>query len=312
MSWKRHRLSAIAVVLLVAPAVGCGGLVRDVARDATPGVVEGVVESATNRDTQEKIVDGVDPKMVRAMTRKLVDGVVDGTLDALEDPARLAKLRRDFVEVTRGFELPMRIDHVDSRSIGDALDESIHRLGSPENMAKLGSGVSAIVREAVRSAFAQGREEMAEADVGASTSVMARDFAKQATLGFQDAIDETAERKREGTLPSDEGNVLDGAARAAKSGTVWLPVAIGAFVAFGLVLIGAVIWAGRRVRAARADLDTRDRALEALVEVLAATDDQPWSRELRRILSDTLGDRENVDHLRRLIRSKRDRAPASP
>lgn len=302
-SRRRSAWSLGAIVLATAPTLGCGALAHDVARSATPGVVAGAAEAIADPKNQQKIADGVDPKILQTMTGKIVDGVVDGSLDALGDPERQARLRKEFIEVTRGFQLPMSIAHIDSQTMADVVDASVERLTTPERMLALRAGVGMLVREVVSSAFAQSREELASTDVEAGVSHGARDLAKQVTLGFQDAIDENARRKREGELTDEEGNVLENVDRAG-NGLVWVP--IGAAIAVVLVagLIGAIIWAGRRVRASRADLAHRDHALEALMEVLAATDQKPWAREFRSMLSEKLHDRENVDHLRRLMKSR--------
>lgn len=297
------RRLAFAVGLAVAPSFGCGALAHDVAREATPGVIEGAADAVADPQTQRRVADGIDPEVVQAMTGKVVDGAVDGTLDALSDPARKERLRKEFVDVTRGFQLPMSIAHIDPDTMANVLDASVDRLTTPERMMAFRAGVGLLVREVVSSGFAQAREELGRTDVEGGASQGARDLAKQMTLGFQDAIDENARRKKSGELSDDEGNVLDSVDRAG-SGLLWVP--IGAAVAVLLVagLIGAIIWAGRRVRASRADVAHRDQALAALMEVLTATDDKPWSREFRSMLSDKLHDRENVDHLRRLLKAR--------
>lgn len=293
----------LAVGLTVAPALGCGALAHDLARSATPGVVGGAVEAIADPKTQAKLAEGIDPEILQAVTSKVVDGAVDGTLDALSDPARKARLREEFVDMTRGFQLPMSIAHIDSGTMADVLDASIDRITTPERMVAFRAGVGMLVREVVSSGFAQAREELGRTDVEGGMSDATRDLAKQMTLGFQDAIDENARRKRDGELSSDEGNVLDSVDRAGSS-LVWVPIGAAVLALLVVGVIASIVWAGRRVRATRADLAHRDQALEALMEVLAATDQKPWSRELRALLSEKLHDRENVDHLRRLMKAR--------
>jgi len=96
-----------------------------------------------------------------------------------------------------------------------------------------------------------------------------RELAKQATLGFQDAIDEVSKKQESGEIPSDEGNVLEAVDNLAEEGgkTLYVVGAIAALLALLLAL--AVAWGFRRRRRYERELGRRNEALEAAMRLLA-------------------------------------------
>ncbi len=287
---------------------GCGALARDTVKTTVPVAVESAVDKATAADTQKMIAERVDPKYVQETSAKLLSGVVDGSLDSLGQPERRAELRQVFSELLAGFQLPLTIQGIDKNAVGDIVDELVRRaFSSDSDKAKL--VLRAAVQEIVAAAFEQVRHELEGQEIGKGLSAGAREMAKEATLGFQEAIDETAQKKRAGQLGTDEGNVLDAANRAAQSSSSVVPIAIAGFGGFALAVLGAILWAGRRRRITRSDLASRDEALLAMVDVIRASEGKPWSRELQQIVRDTIHDRENVDHLRQLLRKQSGAAP---
>ncbi len=273
--------------------------------------MRGAIDAGADRKNQERIVDAIDPAVVRNASDRLAKGALDGMLDSFDDPARQARLRKDFGDIAKGLQIPIRVDHIDRNTIGDIVDESMSRVMTPENGRRLRDGMHVMIDDAVATAFHRGSDEMGALGIGPALAVGARDLSKQATLGFQDAIDETAKKKRSGKLGDDEGNVLDSANRAATASMGMLPFIAVGLALFAATILGVVFWVGRRTRASRADITNRDQALLAVLEVFEAAHDAPWAGELNDLLRDKLHDRENADHLRRLLKAQRSTRPPS-
>jgi hypothetical protein len=84
-------IRALAVVPL-AMHVGCGYMLKNVARDVTPAVVAGAVKGIADPETQRLLVSAVDEGRVKTVTGRLGAGMIDAMLDTLEDPARRGRL----------------------------------------------------------------------------------------------------------------------------------------------------------------------------------------------------------------------------
>lgn len=288
---------------------GCSAFARDAVKSTVPVAVESIVDKTTDPAIQRQIAERIEPEYVQQTSNKLVSGVVDGSLDSLSQPERRTELRQVFSELLAGFQLPLAIQRIDKGSVGDIVDELIRRAFASDG-DKFKLVLRAAMHEIVAAAFEQVRAELEGQEIGKTLSAGAREMAKEATLGFQEAIDDTARQKRSGKLGADEGNVLDAANRAAQSSSSIVPIAVAAFVGFALALFGAILWAGRRRRVIRSDMASRDEALLAMVDVLRASEGKPWARELNQIVRDTIHDRENIDHLRQLLRKQGSTPPS--
>lgn len=273
----RGMKSSVLIPVLVI-LTGCATTMRDVAREATPGVVEGGIDGAVDPQNQRKLAYGIDDELVAEATDRAMSGVVDGAMRSLEDPARREEVRKQVGELLKDVKLPLTIDGLSRSSMGDVVDESLARLTSEENRELLGK----------------------------TFSISARELAKQATLGFQDAIDETRAKKDAGHLSDKEGNVLDAAARAAEDGPGYMMVASAGLGGFAAALIGAILLAARRARASRGELAQRDEALLALARAIKSTEAEPWSPALRRAIKKAIRDEEGGDYLRKLLRENRE------
>ncbi len=93
---------------------------------------------------------------------------------------------------------------------------------------------------------------------------------EQATLGFQDAIDEVNQQKENGTIPEDEGNVLKAADDVAEGGDAVLYVLAALAAIFAVLLVAGALWALRRKRSYEKESDRRDREIARIAQMLAS------------------------------------------
>jgi hypothetical protein len=280
--------TSLPALLVLGLTLGCGPAARGLARDTTPGIIEGGVEAIVDEETQKTLVRGIDEEIIAEKTDRLLSGALDGALRALDDE-RSEDLRRGVAALT-----------------GEIVDESFSRLTSDENRDKVRAGVRGMMRDMIGAVADQSREELDGKNIGAMLSGGTRELAKQATLGFQDAIDETRAKKEAGRLPDHRGNVLDAAGRAAEGWSTLLWLAVAGIAGFAVALLGVMLLRARRSRITRDELARRDDALIALAGAIKATEGQPWSADLRTALKDALRDDERGDYLRKVLRENRD------
>jgi Flp pilus assembly protein TadB len=155
-----------------------------------------------------------------------------------------------------------------------------------------------VVFESVRSEMGTPEER------GQALGSVAHEVAKGATLGFQDAIDEAKRQRASGEMRKDEGSLLVAAGDAAATGSriMWM-MSIGLGV-IALVLALGLVWAIRKNRARRAELEQRDEALLLLTAAIKSTETEPWANELRAALKKSMRDRQGGDHIRKVLREK--------
>lgn len=306
------------LAFLVLPALACGGIAHDVARDATPGAIEGAAEGLSDPKTQQKIVGSIDPGRIREATRKTSGGVADGVLDTFEDEQRQERMGAlaDRL-VTRGMAtlgdpektapLEAMISRVVSGSVASAIDTSMSRMLAEPTQERVREVTRTLVGDVVRSSFdAIGEGMGTPEDRKKAVGDLVHEISKQATLGFQSAIDEArAKRDAKGAEGSD-GSVLVAVGDAAKQGkNIFFFVAIGLGV-LTLALGALLAWALRRNRTRLAELSQRDDALLLLMETVKSTEGQPWSNDLREAIKKTARDRDGGEHLRRILRARSD------
>jgi hypothetical protein len=129
----------------------------------------------------------------------------------------------------------------------------------------------------------------------------AHDIAKQATLGFQEALDDTRRERASGTMPQEDGALLIAAGDASRTGNriLWtLGIGLGAVV-LGLVI--TLIWAIRKNRLRRSELQERDGALLLLTEAIKTTATRPWADEFNTVLKTSIRDRAGGEHIRKVL-----------
>jgi len=280
---------AAAAVALAGMHVGCVGMMRDVAEGVTPGMVAGAVKGLADPNTQRQIVAAVDEGRVRTMSARLSAGIVDGMLDTLEDPARRARLEA----IVNGLAAKAAGAAVDS-VLASALDEKIQariRLALRATVADL----ITVTFETVASKTGSPEERVK------AFGAAAHEIAKQATLGVQDALDNTRRDRASGKMHEKDGALLIAAGSASQTGDriVWtLGIGLGA-LALGLGI--TLIWAIRKNRMRRSELEQRDGALLLLTEAIKATATHPAANELHAVLKTSMRDRAAAEHVRKVL-----------
>lgn len=202
--------------MLLFLVTACGGMTRQLARDATPTAVETGLRTASSERSQRVLLDAIEPERVEEATEKLASGATDGFIRVLSEEERQERLSRAIA--------PM---------VNSMVDTAVHQALSDETLERV------------------------------------RALAKQATLGFQDAIDEVKAQKEQGALPTDQGNVLEAVNDVAESGDKTLYI-VGAVATglLGLLVVGTV-WALRRKRQYEDEASSRDKKLEEIRRILA-------------------------------------------
>ncbi len=205
--------------LVVAFASGCGGMTRQIARNATPAAVDSGLQAATTDQNQERLVDAIEPERVEEATVRLTSGATDGLVTALGNEERQERLAEAVG--------PM---------VASMVDTAINQALSDENLERV------------------------------------RALAKEATLGFQDAIDEVEAQKETGEIPEDEGNVLETMNDVADhSDTILYALGAAAALLF-LVLVGVTVWAVRKRKKYETEARMRDQALDEISRLLSDDD----------------------------------------
>jgi hypothetical protein len=304
--------------LLVLPALACGGLAHDVARDATPGVIEGAAEGLSDPETQRKIVGSIDPGRVREATRKTGGGVVDGVLDTFEDEKRqermgaladrlVARGMSTLADPEKTAPVEAMISRIVSGSVASAIDTSMSRMLAEPTQERVREVTKTLVGDVVRSSFdAIGEGMGTPEDRKKAVGDLVHEISKQATLGFQSAIDEARVKRDAKGAEGSDGSVLVAVGDAAQQGkNIFFFVAIGLGV-MTLALGALLAWALRKNRSRMAELSQRDDALLLLMETIKSTESQPWSSDLREAIKKTARDRDGGEHLRRILRARSD------
>ncbi len=286
---RPNRMGSLVVVALAGMSIGCNGILRDVAMEVTPEVVAGAVKGLADPDTQRQLVAGIDEGRTEMLSARLSAGIVDGVLDMLDDPARRERLEaigHDLISKAAGAAVDAMLAH--------ALDEKVQarlRLAMRSTLVDL----ITVAFETV-SSKAGSSEELARA-FGAA----AHEVAKQATLGFQEALDDTRRDRATGKMQKGEGALLIAAGNVSQAGNriLWtLGVGLSA-VALGLGI--TLIWAIRKNRLRRSELAQRDGALSLLTEAIKSTATRPGADELHALLRSSMRERAGGEHIRKML-----------
>lgn len=252
----RTSRTLFCVAALLFAVSGCGGMTRQVVRNATPTAVQTGLATATSDESQDMIVESLEPERVEEATERIAAGTTDGLVNALGEEERQERLTQAVA--------PM---------VSSMVDTAINQALNDENLERV------------------------------------RALAKQATLGFQDAIDEVKTQKDDGTIPADKGNVLEAVNDVAESGDVTL-YALGAVAALlALVLIIGAVLAVRRKRKYEYEASLRDKALDEISRILAdgqrGTNLEANGHDRDRDDSEAVGDPERLrEALRRLAEQR--------
>lgn len=283
----------LAAGVVCVASSGCAGLARDFARDVTPGVIDGAVTAIANPEVQTKLAYGLEPAALREGSRRASAGVVDGVLDMLDEEPRKLRLQ-DLASDAR-----------------EAVESTVHQIIDDALATALGdkskARVRALVRELVTDVLDTGGTVVA-GQLGTPEQRMAtlgggaREIMRQATLGFQDAVNGTREAKDRGELPGGRGSVLSAVWNVANSGSTIVWGLVGALGLTIVVVVTSVLLLGRKLSRHRAELEERDTALFQIAEAIKSTEEEPWAPQLQRALRERLRDQVAGDHLRAVLR----------
>ncbi len=245
--------SATLLLVLWGPwaALGCASTVREAAKGAAPGAVQGTVQAAQNPATRAGLAEALTDPRLRAAGTELSRAVTDGVLNAVADRLREGRTLEAsdvFVEhMSHTLALSLRRDL--GPALSDVAARSMERGLDAQTEARLRALADAVARGALDGLVdeSQSRIGRAAPALDGAMQQMARDVARGAALGMQDAVAESTSREKAGKAPP--GAVLAAAGVSSDSllvalrGVGWLLVLAGAFVA-----LAAIAWAVRHVR----------------------------------------------------------------
>lgn len=184
----------------------------------------------------------------------------DATPEAIDSGIEAGLSDENQTKIVEAIE-PERVEQATDKVIAGATDGWVNAMSEEERQARIAQAMAPIVGSLVD----------ASVDRTLSDEHLARirELAKQATLGFQDAIDEVTEQRDKGQIPANEGNVLEAVDKLAEDGGTTLSVAGMIAATLGLLLIVGVAWAIGRRRRYEKDITERNQALEAAVRMLS-------------------------------------------
>ncbi len=184
----------------------------------------------------------------------------DATPEAVESGIQAALSERNQDRVVAAIE-PARVEEVTEKVVSGATDGWARSMNDEERSAQVAAALVPVVHSLVDSSV---ERALSDEHLG-----RIRELAKQATLGFQDAIDEVTSQRERGEIPADQGNVLQAVDTLAKDGATTLTVAGAVALGLGLLLLIALAWALTRRHRYERDLAERNQALEAAVRMLS-------------------------------------------
>ncbi len=296
-----NRVPIVCLAVLVASTtLGCGA-VHELGKSATSGALDAGIEGVAQPANQQKLVESIDSERVEDATKRLADGIVDGALATFADPERRANLESLATSAMRPVGESME------SAVARGLDAALARFFSAQTQRQLEVVVRGLidatviqVADTLLARFGPG--EVRDANLASSMRIVAR----EAALGFQDAVDVSTKEKASGDTTKHEGNVLTAVNSAAEAGKSLVWITAGTVAAL-LIAVGVMLLATLRSRRVhRSELAERDAALLLLAQVIKSTEDRPWSGELREALKDTLRDADGADYVRKLIRKKKE------
>jgi hypothetical protein len=278
-----------ALVMLGVVQTGCAGMLRNMAEEVTPAVISSAIDELADPKTQTQIVEAIDEEHVKIVSARLSAGFVDGVLDTLENPAR----RRRLEALLAGLA---------TKTAGTVVDTMMARILDEEVQTRMRLTLRLLVTDLISAVFEIVDVQAGDAEEwNRALGAAAHEIVKQATLGFQDALDDTRRDRADGTMAQEDGALLIAAGNASATGSriVWT-LGIGlAAIAVGLVIM--LIWAIRKNRLRRNELAERDDALSVLAEAINATATKPGADELLTVLKAAIHDRPGGKHIRRVL-----------
>ena len=285
LPWNR----SLAVAAVTGLHLGCSAMLGDLAKEVTPGLVAGAVQGLADPETQRELVAAVDEGRTRTMSARLSAGIVDGLLDTLENPKRRARLEA-IVNGLAARAAAAAFDSISDRAAGGNFEERMRAALRTTLVDVIDIGIETL-----------GSKMGTPAERSVAIGLAAHEIAREATLGFQDALDKTRRDQDSGKMVEGDGSLLIAADNASAAGSriLWtLGLGLGT-LALGLAI--TLIWAIRKNRLRRNELRQRDGALQSLTEAINATTTQPGAEDLRAALQTAMGRRLGDEHVRKAL-----------
>jgi len=281
-------ICCLSAAVLAFMHVGCSEILRNGAKDVTPAVISSASKELANPETQHQLMAAVNEDHVKQMSARLSAGFVDGVLNSLEDPARKARLEAI-------------LNGLITKASGTVIDSMLARASDEKVQEQMHLVMRAAVTDLVTVIFETvdfktgGSEERTKA-----FGFAVHELAKQATLGFQDALDDTRRDRASGKMVKEDGALIIAVGTGDR--ILWT-LGIGlAAVTLGLAIM--LIWAIRKNRLRKSELEQRDNAISLLTEAIKSTATQPGAGELHSALKTSLRDRAGGDHIRKVFGEK--------
>lgn len=184
----------------------------------------------------------------------------DATPEAVDSGIEAALSEKNQDKVVAAVE-PARVEQVTEKVVSGATDGFARSMNDEQRSAQVAAALVPVVHSLVDASV---ERALSDEHLG-----RIRELAKQATLGFQDAIDEVTSQRERGEIPEDQGNVLQAVDTLAKDGKTTLTLAGAAALGLGILLLIALAWAIARRHRYERDLAEHNRALEAAVRMLS-------------------------------------------
>jgi len=310
---KRGEPGRVVIGLLVVLLLS-GGCAAFTASRAATGATRSVVDELSQPETRDQIASILSDPRINAATQELATSVTGAFLDELSIQQRRTRVR-EAVDL-----FAARIGSAFGGALADevvervpALTDSLLEAAASESGRQRLSTVGAALTSGVSAAFADGLREDLGPAIRDAVALGVADGMSEALANerLQLALGETARTiGRETLLGVEEGlrearahpdPVLGSVGQTAETGAELfraLSIALGVGTA---LLVAAFVWAVIRQRHARAESQASEAALLLLASVIEVAQDQPWGRELIRLLQDEVGDKPGAEHLRDLL-----------
>jgi hypothetical protein len=284
---KLRWIRPIATLVVTGVFLGCGGWFGGIGKDIAPKVISGAVKGLADPDTQRQFVAAIDEGRVTQFSAKLTAGMVDGLLDALEDPVRRQRLEA----IVSGLV---------AKASTSAVDTMLSRLLDQRVQSRLRFAMNTGLAEMIGVAYdTVGARVGSSEERGKVFGIAVHDLAKQATLGFQEALDDTTRDRDSGKMKESQGALVIAADIASTTGDriLWtLGIGLGA-LALGLCL--TLIWAVRKNRMRRYELAQRDDAIQMLTDAIQSTKLEAGADELQTALDTVRRNQAEAAHARK-------------
>lgn len=300
-------LFALACVSL--SGIACGASVKEAARAAAPAAVEGGLKEASQPESRRDFAAILqDPRILEA-SESLSQAVVSGALESMTQPEQLERVG----QFSEG--LAVRVSEALAKSMSSELGPQISRIAADSVQQALDQVLSTDTEKrvtdftrALTAAVVQGMtQELYLTDTasgpGAQTvgiQALARQAGHGAALGFQDAVQQTELRRREGE--ERPGDVLALPARIMDMGLGTITLIGLGLLAVGVTLIAALAYTVLRVRRLRQESQAREDAVVLLASVIKSAEGAPWGRDLRERIREAARDSSAAEGLRSVLR----------